>query len=137
MTNNGVLMTMIAILLGIALIGGACWGNPKYRVYNQEHSGKAALARAEWERKVQIVDAEGKERAAVALAKAEVARARGVAEANKIIGGSLQGNEAYLTWLWIQSLEGAAVERIYIPTEANLPILEAGRALGGVRTPSP
>ncbi len=61
------------------------------------------------------------------LADAEVIRARGVAEANKIIGDSLQGNEGYLRYLWITSLENSNQQVIYIPTEANLPILEASR----------
>ena len=64
------------------------------------------------------------------------ARAKGVAAANKIIGDSLHGNEAYLRYLWIDGLrehgKGAAV--IYVPTEAGLPILEAGRgASAGAR----
>jgi len=61
------------------------------------------------------------------LAKAEIERAKGVAEANKIIGESLKGNEAYLRYLWIQSLSDGHSETIYVPTEANLPVLEATR----------
>jgi regulator of protease activity HflC (stomatin/prohibitin superfamily) len=64
---------------------------------------------------------------AKALAAAEVERARGVAEANKIIGESLKGNEAYLRWQWIQNLESGSNSVIYVPTEAGLPILEAGQ----------
>jgi hypothetical protein len=56
-----------------------------------------------------------------------VERARGVAEANKIIGESLKGNEAYLRWQWIQNLESGSNSVIYVPTEAGLPILEAGQ----------
>jgi hypothetical protein len=51
-----------------------------------------------------------------------------VAQANKIIGDSLKDNEAYLRYLWIQNLENSKDRTIvYVPTEANLPILEAGR----------
>ena len=66
------------------------------------------------------------------LGEAEVERARGVAEANKIIGESLHNNEAYLRYLWINGLKdnGHAPQVIYVPTEAGLPILEAGRTNG-------
>ena len=53
----------------------------------------------------------------------------GGASANKIIGDSLKDNEAYLRYLWINNLEDAQDRTVvYIPTEADLPILEAGRA---------
>lgn len=65
------------------------------------------------------------------LAEAEIERAKGVAEANRIIGESLKGNEAYLRYLWIQGLqEGSTPQVVYVPTEAGLPILEAGRMNG-------
>ena len=53
-----------------------------------------------------------------------------MAEANKIIGKSLQGNESYLRYLYIHGLETAeknGSQIIYIPTEAGLPILESQR----------
>ena len=72
-----------------------------------------------------------REEAATLEAQAEIERAKGVAEANKIIGDSLKGNEAYLRYLWIQGLqEGATPQVVYVPTEAGLPILEAGRTNG-------
>ena len=63
------------------------------------------------------------------MAQAEVERAKGVAEANEIIGESLKENEAYLRYLWIIGLQDGSSEVIYIPTEANLPILEATRGI--------
>ncbi len=63
------------------------------------------------------------------LADAEVLRAEGVAKANKIIGESLKENEQYLRYLWITDVAGKDVNKtvVYIPTEANIPILEATR----------
>lgn len=85
-----------------------------------------SLQSAHWHRRVQVVDAEGKRDAAIALAKAEVNRAEGVAQANKIIAGSI--TEPYLRYLFIQNVAGTAnKEVIYVPTEATLPILEAQR----------
>lgn len=77
-----------------------------------------------------VAEAEAKQEAATALAAAEVERAKGVAEANKIIGDSLKGNDAYLRYLWVLGLTDGSSETIYIPTEANLPILEATRRQG-------
>jgi hypothetical protein len=61
------------------------------------------------------------------LAEADVIRAEGVSRANKIIGDSLQGNEGYLRYLWIQGLQTNQMQVVYVPTEANLPILEVNR----------
>lgn len=58
-------------------------------------------------------------------AEIEVARARGVAQANEIISGSI--SQQYIQYLWVQGLNDGNSEVIYVPTEANLPILEATR----------
>ena len=85
-----------------------------------------SLQSAHFHRRVQVVDAEGKRDAAIALAEAEINRAKGVAQANQIIAGSI--TEPYLRYLFIQNVAGTAnKEVIYVPTEATLPILEAGR----------
>lgn len=113
-------------LMGLITLG--MWGCPQYNVYSQKMEGEAQLAHAEYSKRVQVQDALGKLEAAKSLGDAEVARARGVAEANKIIGSSLRENEAYLKYLWIINLNNDAnKETIYIPTEAGIPILEAGR----------
>lgn len=115
-------------VLGIILLAGAMYGCPKYAVYQQELAGEAELARASQNRQIKIQEAKAKLEAATLDAQAEIERAKGVAEANKIIGDSLKGNEAYLRYLWIQGLqEGATPQVVYVLTEAGLPILEAGR----------
>ena len=124
--------TFFAVLV-IVLIFSALWGWPKYNVYRLELRGQAQLREAEWNRQITIEEAKAKKEAAKALAEAEIERAKGVAEANQIIGKSLQGNEAYLRYLWIQGLQDGSSEIIYIPTEANLPILEAMRGTSSAR----
>lgn len=114
-----------ALLLGV--IGGAMWGYPQYRVYSQTMRGKAALAEAEQDRQIRIKEAEADLQAAKLLNQAEVERAKGVAEANKIVADGLGGPEGYLRYLYIQSLAQRNGDTIYIPTEAGLPILEAGQ----------
>lgn len=100
---------------------------PRYKVWRLEMLGKARLKEAQWSRQIEVEEGRAKFEAAKLLSKAEVERAKGVAEANKIIGKSLKGNESYLRYLWIQGLQDGSSEVIYIPTEANLPILEATR----------
>lgn len=89
--------------------------------------GKSELARAESNRQIRTLEAKAQLESSKHLADAEVVRARGVAEANQIIGRSLQENEAYLRYLWIQGLQTNQMQVVYVPTEANLPILEAGK----------
>lgn len=121
-------LIIAGILLGVFAIVGFMWGYPRYNVYKQSLAGEAELARASQNRQIKIQEANAKKEAAILEAQAEVERAKGVAEANKIIGESLKGNEAYLRYLWINGLqEGATPQVIYVPTEAGLPILEAGR----------
>jgi len=119
-----------AISLFIVLVlGGMLYGCPQYSVYQQRLAGEAELAGATYSKQVQVADAEGRLAAAQKLAEVEVARAKGVAQANQIIGDSLKGNDAYLKYLWITDVSGGPAKPtvIYVPTESNLPILEAGK----------
>lgn len=125
-----------AIACGLSLFAlSGCDVYPPYKVYSQRMDGEAELAKANYSKQVQIQDALAKKESAKALADAEVIRAQGVAQANKIIGDSLKGNDGYLRYLWINKL-GDAEGRgqvIYVPTEAGLPIMEAGRASAKVQ----
>ncbi len=129
---------LVLVAISLVLVGLALWLWPKYRVYSEELAGQARLKEAEWSKQILIEEARAQEQASllqaqakVTLAKAqgqaEVERAKATAEANRIIGESLKGNEAYLRYLWIEGLKDGKGERIYIPTEAGLPILEAGK----------
>lgn len=124
MTLKYIAIAIILIIIGAIIIAG---GYPIYSVWEQGMTGKAELARAEQNRQIAILEATAKRDSAVQLAQAEIERSRGVAEANKIIGESLQGNSAYLTYLWIQGMQTNQMQVVYVPTEANLPILEAER----------
>lgn len=121
---------LVVVLLFVMLCMSQC---PTYNVWSAEMEGKAQLAKAEQNRQIQVAQSKAKADAAEFEAKSEVTRAGGVAQANKIIGDSLKNNEAYLRYLYINGLmEGKDhTQIIYVPTEASMPILEAGRALGG------
>ena len=112
-----------AVLIGLVVFGWQ-W----FKVFSAEQSGKAELAQAEFSRQIAVREAQAHLDSAKLLAGAEVERAKGVAEANKIIADGLKGHDEYLRYLWITNLEaGNNRETIYIPTEAGLPILEANR----------
>lgn len=115
--------TGIGLILSLLLL----WGCPNYNVYQQNLEGEAELARATQNRQISIQEAQAKKESAKDLAEAEVIRAEGAARANKIIGESLKSNEAYLHYLFINNMEHTQNQVIYIPTEAGLPILEAGK----------
>ncbi|TSE05227.1 hypothetical protein [Aquimarina algiphila] len=126
----------ILTVLSLLLFSSCYDFNRKQNELDAESNGKAILLEAESSKKAMIEEAKAKNEAATleaeakikiakAEAQAEVERAKGVAEANKIIGASLKGNDAYLRYLWITGLKDGKGERIYIPTEAGLPILEA------------
>lgn len=136
---GALLLAAIGALGMIALIVLYLWGMPRYRVYSQNLEGQAQLKEAEWTKRILIEEAKAREEAAILQAnarvtlaraegEAEVVRAKATAEANRIIGDSLKQNEAYLRYLWIMGLHDGNGERIYVPTEAGLPILEAGKA---------
>lgn len=125
--KNLVGLICFAVAVLVTLIAFGMWGLPQYHVYQQRLAGQAKLAESESSRQVLIQEARAKQEAAKMLAQAEVERAKGVAEANKIIGESLKGHEEYLRYLWIHNLETGNNAVIYVPTEAGLPILEANR----------
>ncbi len=121
--GGGVLLSFVVGMITLAM-----WGCPQYSVYEQRLSGEAELAKATYNRQVRVREAEATKEAATLLAEAEVERAKGISGANKIIGESLKGHDEYLHWLYIEALkENKNAQVIYVPTEAGVPILEAGK----------
>lgn len=122
---------LLGIGLILVIIIGLLIGWPQYSVFAARKHGEAELARATQNRQVRVQEALAKFEAADYDAKAEVRRAQGVAQANKIIAESLGGPEGYLRWRYIEMLqetsEKGGHQIIYLPTEAGLPLLEAGR----------
>lgn len=119
--------TISVWIIGIAIVSILFWWTPEYFRYQTIQNAKNELAAQQYLKQVAIATAESKNESAKFEATAEVTRAEWVAKANKIIGESLEKNEAYLKYLWINNMEWHDKEIIYIPTEANLPILEAWR----------
>lgn len=113
---------IIAFLIGLVILG--MWGCPKYNVYSQQKEGEALLAHAQSSREVAVAEAKAKMESASLLAQADTIRAHGIARSNQIIGQSL--TDAYLHWFWIDNIDKSN-NVIYVPTEANMPVMEASR----------
>lgn len=128
MSIAGVVSSTISGIVGVAaVLGAGLYGCPQYAVYSSRMAGEAELAQANYSKQVSVQTAIAKNDAAKYEADAEVTRAKGVAQANQIIGDSLKNNEAYLRYLFVNGLENTKNQVIYVPTEAQLPVLEATR----------
>lgn len=123
MNAKDIIITLFVVL---AVIFGFMFGYPKYKVWKAEQNGKAQFAEAEQNRRIKIEEAKANLEAEKLNAQAEIERAKGAAEAIKIENGSI--TPEYIQYLWVRQ-QGSLSDKtvIYIPTEANLPILEANR----------
>lgn len=102
----------IGSLFGLYFIGG-----PIYSVWSAEYKGKAELARAEQNRQILVTQAKAEKEAATARA-----------EAIAIMGKAAKEFPEYRQQEFMASFgealrEGHISQVIYVPTEANLPIL--------------
>ena len=110
-------------LTAVVLVGALMYAGPQYGVWRESLSGKAELQKAEYTRQVAVLEAQAKLDSAKRLGDAEVVRAKGVAEANKIIGDSLKNNPAYLQYLWITEGEKSANRTVYmVPSSGGAPV---------------
>lgn len=123
----------IAVFLFVILIGFV--GVPYYSVWQQEMSGKAEYAKAEQNRKIKIEEAKANLEAEKLNAQAEIERAKGAAKAIEIENGSI--TPTYIQYLWVRQQNAQTNNKIiYIPTEAGLPVLEAGRVASKSNNPN-
>lgn len=108
------LAVIVGVLVGIVMV--FLWISYSYLPSKR-------LARAEIEKRILVEQARAERDSAVFEAEGEVNRAKGVAEANRIIADSL--SDEYLRYHYINTIAKNNQDTIYIPTEAGLPILEA------------
>lgn len=124
-SNDGAATLVLGGLVAGALAVVLFAGGPMYNVWTQGMNGKAELQKAEYTRKVAVLEAQASLDSASKLADAEVERAKGVAEANRIIGDSLKDNPRYLQYLYITGLQEGSEKgnrTIYVPTEGGMPV---------------
>lgn len=111
-------LSFVAILIVIILIMFA-W--PHYKVWKQGMNGQAALAEAEQSKMIQVQ-----------TAKAELESSKLRAEAIQTIGKAAKDFPEYRKQEFIGAFgdalrDGKIQQIIYVPTEANIPVLEAGK----------
>ena len=124
--KSWVVLIVTALFLIVGGVGSCMYIAPKYNVWKQEMDGKAEFAKAEQNRKIKIEEAKANLEAEKLNAQAEIERAKGAAEAIRIENGSI--TPAYIQYLWVRQQNANTNNKIiYIPTEAGLPVLEAGR----------
>lgn len=109
------------IIAAIIIIAGMMFGLPQYSVWQQEMAGKARLAEATQSRQILIEQARAEKEAATLQA-----------EAIKIMGEAAQKYPEYRKQEFIgafgEALKAGKISQIiYVPTEANIPVLEAGK----------
>lgn len=125
---GSVLGLVVGVIVVVAL---ALVALPTYNVYRKQMDGKAAYEQAVQDRRIRVLEAQAALDSARLTAQAEIERARGTNEANRIMSESLGGPDNYLRWAYIHMLQETAGrgdrQVIYIPTEAGMPILEAGQ----------
>ena len=125
MDKKMILPSIVTVIVVGAAIAGLLFGIPVYRVWQQNMAGRARLAEAEYSRQIMLIEAEMNLQAEELNALAEVARARGAAEAMEIVQEKL--TDMYIRYLWVRQVNFGDASVVYVPTEANLPLLEAGR----------
>lgn len=111
--------TALCFLIGISFATSISYRY--YQVWSMEMRGKALLAEAAQTRQILIETAKAEKEAAVERA-----------EAIKIIGDIAKKYPEYRNQEYIMAFgealkEGRIHQIIYVPTEANIPILEAGK----------
>lgn len=114
-------VVLLCVLGGVLLILGLMFGLPLYNVWQQGLSGQAMLARADQTRQITITQAKAEEAAAEHRAKAiaimgEMAKKYPEYRQQEFIGAFAEAMH-----------NGRINQIIYVPTEAGIPILEAGK----------
>jgi regulator of protease activity HflC (stomatin/prohibitin superfamily) len=123
--DNSLILVVAGVVAFVLIIAALVFGGPYYSVWQQGLEGKAELMKAEYTRQVAVLEAQAKFESAKQLAQAEIERAKGVSEANRIVADSLKGNTEYLSYLWVTGLQEGAEKgnkTVYmIPSQGSIP----------------
>ena len=119
--NIGPFTILIALICFIILMILILFGWPHYKVWKQGMDGQAALAEAEQSKMIQVQ-----------VAKAELESAKLRAQAIQLVGQAAKDYPEYRKQEFIGAFgealrDGRIQQIIYVPTEANIPIVEAGK----------
>ncbi len=130
MNKYAFLTTVFVVVVMLGVVIGLMFGVPKYNVWrtkiaieSAQNIGKAEMARAEQNRMIQIEEAKANLESQKLNSLAEIERAKGMAQAIEIENGKL--TTKYIQYLWVRNIDKMDGDKVYIATEAGLPILEA------------
>lgn len=105
----------------VVLVITCMYALPQYKVWQQGLSGQAALKRAEQTRKIKIEAAKAEQESAEHIAKA-------IATVGKAAKEFPEYRQQQFILAFAEALESGTIDQIiYVPTEGNIPILEAGQ----------
>jgi regulator of protease activity HflC (stomatin/prohibitin superfamily) len=126
---------LAALALGIALIAGCFfgigWGWANFRLWKAEYSGQALEIEKQYQGRATLAEAQFSKQARVESARAEKESAQLTADAIAIVGEAAKAYPEYRQQEFYLSLgealkDGKISQILYLPTEAGLPITEAG-----------
>jgi len=111
----------IVLVVFIVSAFAVSYGYRHYNVWSMEMKGKALLAEATQSRQIQIEQAKAEKEASIFTA-----------EAIAVVGEATKQYPEYRQQIYIQAFAealsaGTISQIMYIPTEAGIPILEAGK----------
>lgn len=122
-------------VVGIVLVGAILFGivytYRHYKIWGVEMAGKALEIEREYQGRAILAEAEHARQSRVMAARAEEEAAQHTANAIKIVGEMAQKYPEYRQQEFFMGLSDALTsgdidQIIYLPTEAGLPITEAG-----------
>ena len=105
-------------------IGACAYGVPQYNLYKAETMKREKIAEAKANSDSAEYEAERAVEIAQAQAEADIIRAEGIAEANRLISESL--TDEYNQWHAVEQLNPNATT-VYVPSDGPLPLPEASR----------
>lgn len=118
--GEAAIVALIAVVIVLVIIG-LFFGLPLWNVWSEKLSGEAALAKANQTRQIIVTQAKAEEEAAEHRAKA-------VAIMGEMAKKYPEYRQQEFIGAFADALHNGKIHQIiYVPTEAGIPILEAGK----------
>lgn len=118
-------MKKVLLILGLSFTLFSCYDFNRAQAEKDATSlGKQILLKAESSKKAKIEQAKADLESAKLEAETRLIEAEAKAKSINAVTKALKDNPEYLKYLMIQGMNNSK-NKIYIPTEANIPILEA------------
>lgn len=128
----GIAALACALLFLAGVFFGVGWAYQNYRLWAVEYSGQREVAEQNYRGQAIKARADNERLVRVTQAEAELAAAQATAQAIELVGVAAQKYPEYRQQEFIlgfaEALRAGKIDQvIYVPTEANIPIMEAGK----------